>query len=157
MGIDGYPGYQRRNLKMMRNLIVLGCAGLLAMGLSMGTLAGVGNDADGDGVVDAADNCINTPNGPLAQTNSCDTQLDGDSDGYGNPCDNDTDNDGAASVGDLSQVNAAQKITSLDPNFDLDCDGAASVGDLSIVNAAQKITDIPGPSGLACAGTIPCP
>jgi hypothetical protein len=56
-------------------------------------------DRDHDGVGDCTgtgDNCSVHPNGPLAQdpqTPQCDTQLDGDMDGYGNPCDSDVDND----------------------------------------------------------------
>lgn len=145
---------------MMRNLIVLGFAGLLMIGLSWSTIAGTPPDTDGDGVPDASDNCLVLPNGPDLQSPlypMCNTQLDGDSDGYGNPCDTDTDNDGAAGLSDVSQTLAAVKVVSTDPNFDFNCDGAAGLDDLSHVLADSKVVLTPGPSGLACAGTVPCP
>jgi hypothetical protein len=142
---------------MIRNLIVLGCAGLLAIGLSMSSSAGLDPDTDLDGIADSADNCTLAPNGPDLGTGSCNNQEDGDVDGYGNPCDADLDNDGAAGLSDLVIINAQQKAVSTDPRWDVDCDGAAGLSDLVIVNAAQKAIEIPGPSGLACAGTVPCP
>ena len=66
---------------MMRNLVVLGCAGLLAFGLSISSFAGAPQDTDGDGVIDDADNCTTTPNGPDAQSGFCTAQEDGDFDG----------------------------------------------------------------------------
>jgi hypothetical protein len=144
----------------MRTLIVLGLTVLALAVLSVHSIAGVlggGGDPDLDGVPDEIDNCVILPNGPDLSTYFCDTQLDGDADGYGNPCDTDLDNDGAAGLSDLVLMNAAQKAISLDPVFDINCDGAAGLSDLSIVNAAQKGILAPGPSGLACAGMIPCP
>lgn len=139
----------------MRNLFVLGCAGLLAFGLSISTFAGTAVDTDGDGVVDSSDNCITDQNGPLG--GACAAQQDGDSDGYGNACDTDFNNDGAAGPNDLSAMLTAVLATSTDLNFDLNCDGAAGPNDLSATLADVLATAVPGPSGLACAGTIPCP
>jgi hypothetical protein len=127
----------------------------------MSSSAGLDGDTDLDGIVDSEDNCLDLPNGPDLGTPGCydivEGQLDGNADGYGNPCDTDLDNDGAAGLSDLSIINAQQKAISTDPQWDVDCDGAAGLSDLSIVNAAQKAILIPGPSGLACAGTAPCP
>ena len=47
--------------------------------------AGAGTDRDGDGVADAADNCVKQPNAD---------QADVDDDGQGDACDNDIDGDG---------------------------------------------------------------
>jgi hypothetical protein len=142
---------------MMRNLIVLGFAGLLMVGLSVSSMAGVQLDTDVDGWVDTGDNCVLTANGPLAQTGSCNSQEDGNIDGYGNPCDSDTDNDGATGLSDVSATLAASKAVSTNPIYDYDCDGAAGLADVSKALSDSKAVRTPGPSGLACAGTPPCP
>ena len=92
---------------MTRNLIALGCAGLLAFGLSLSAFAGSVTDSDGDGVPDGYDNCIDTPNGPSGSTALCNSQEDYDNDGYGQICDEDVDNNGNTLGGDLSIVLAA--------------------------------------------------
>ena len=140
----------------MRNLFILGCAALLALGLSFGSFAGSITDGDGDGVPDQYDNCQTTANGPTGVTGACNGQEDGDLDGYGNPCDYDANNDGATGLDDLSDTIDNVAITSTNPVYDFNCDGAAGLDDLSdtIDNAAA--TTLPGPSGLACAGTSPC-
>lgn len=143
---------------MMRNLIVLGFAGLLMVGLSVSSMAGLPSDIDADGVIDVNDNCLVVPNGPLLATPAaCNSQQDGNLDGYGSPCDTDTDNDGAASLLDVSATLTAAKAVSTNPVFDFDCDGAASLLDVSNVLVDAKAVLTPGPSGLACAGTVPCP
>ena len=60
---------------MTRTLIVLGCAGLLALGLAIGSFAGITNGGDGDGIPDNDDNCLLVPNGPLG--GACSNQEDG--------------------------------------------------------------------------------
>ena len=141
---------------MMRNVVVLGCAALLAIGISVSTFAGSITDGDSDGVPDNFDNCSVTANGPLASTGSCDGQEDGDLDGYGNICDTDVNNDGATGLDDVSIVFAAAAILSTDPVTDINCDGAAGLDDVSITFSDAAVLKTPGPSGLACAGTIPC-
>lgn len=142
---------------MTRNLIVLGCAGLLAVGLSVSTMAGVNPDTDMDGVPDDSDNCIVVPNGPDLATAACNSQEDGDMDGYGNPCDTDTNNDGATALDDVNDTFNAAVAVSTDPNYDFNCDGAAALDDVNQVFNDAVAVATPGPSGLACAGTIPCP
>jgi hypothetical protein len=152
--------YQRRSDKMMRNLIVLGCAGLLAIGLSISSFAGVDPDTDSDGVTDSNDNCLVYPNGPALQdpgTPLCDDQEDGGLDGYGNPCDSDINGNGAADLGDVSTVLAAAVAVSTVLENDLNCNGAADLTDVSRALAHAAAVLVPGPSGLACAGTAPCP
>jgi hypothetical protein len=140
--------------RMTRNLIALGCAGLLAFGLSLSAFAGSVTDSDGDGVPDGFDNCVDDPNGPSGSTAQCDSQEDYDQDGYGQICDEDVDNNGNTLGGDLSIVLAAIGNVGNDAT-DIDCSGSTLGGDLSRVLAA--IGTQPGPSGLACAGTVPCP
>lgn len=139
---------------MKFNLLALACALALAFGLSMGSFAGAVADADSDGIPDSFDNCINDANGPLAGT--CSTNEDGDNDGYGNTCDRDFNNNGAADVNDLTTL--LNNVGSTDPQFDLNCNGAADVNDLT--NVLNNIGDVPGPSGLGCSaandkGTCP--
>ncbi len=142
---------------MMRNLIVLGCAGLLAFGLSLSSFAGSPVDTDSDGVVDTADNCTVVPNGPALATGSCDSQEDGNFNGYGNPCDTDTNQDGATGLDDVGDTFDQAVIAGTDPNFDFNCDGATGLDDVGTVFDDAVIAAVPGPSGLACAGTVPCP
>jgi hypothetical protein len=138
---------------MKRNLIVIGCAAMLAFGLSFGSFAGSSPDGDSDGVPDSYDNCVTTANGPLAATQAlCNAQQDADSDGYGNPCDADLNNDGATGLDDISlllgQLNGPG-------TGDMNCDTAVGLDDASL--ALATLNDPPGPSGLACAGTgTPC-
>ena len=140
----------------MRSLVVLGITGLLACALALTSFA-VDGDMDDDGVLDPDDNCLTVPNGPLASTYFCDDQEDGDLDGFGNACDTNTSNSGSASILDMGSTIAKAAAVSTDNNHDFNCNGAVDQIDVRIslldaVNAA-----VPGPSGKACAGTIPCP
>jgi len=133
--------------------MVIGCAALLAFGLSFGTFAGVSPDTDSDGVPDAFDNCTNVPNGPLLGTAACIGQDDNDNDGYGNPCDPDLNNDNGVGLDDAAigldrMGNGAGDIA------DLNCDGGVGLDDVARV--LDKQGTLPGPSGLSCAGSIPC-
>lgn len=132
----------------------------LALALAL-TVTGQGeDDSDGDGVPDAVDNCVVLPNGPLAQdpeTPRCDDQEDPDQDGYGTPCDGDINNDGGFGLDDLSAVFAGAENVSTNPLLDLNCDGAVGLDDVSRSLRFAQTPVSPGPSGYACAGTIPCP
>ena len=104
-------------------------------------------DADGDGVPDTRDNCLIVGNP---------RQLDPDLDGYGNRCDGDFDQDG-----DTDQDDADLFLFwcfggfPIDPDTcDLDEDGLISFADTGYF--ALLMGSPPGPSGLACAGTVPC-
>lgn len=142
---------------MMRNLVVLGCAGLLAFGLSISTFAGTDVDTDGDGVVDSSDNCTLMPNGPLGSSGLCSAQEDAEPDGFGNACDTDFNNDGATGPDDLNAMLAQVLAGGSNPVFDPNCDGGSGPDDLNRTLADTLAGVAPGPSGLACAGTIPCP
>jgi hypothetical protein len=150
---------------MMRNLIVLGCAGLLAVGLSLAGYAGAPVDSDNDGVPDQHDNCASACNGPLCPASQCSnapfqccmSQEDGDLDGYGNNCDFDTDGDGATSINDAIDFFAESALVGTDPAYDPDCDGATSINDALGAFAASNAVATPGPSGLSCASKCATP
>jgi len=143
---------------MKRNLIVIGCAAMLAFGLSFGSFAGSSPDSDSDGVPDAFDNCVNVPNGPLAATGLCDAQEDADLDGYGNPCDTDVNNDGGTGLDDVNiTLAAAAAGAGAGSPSDINCDTGVGLDDVNDVLAGAAAAATPGPSGLACAGTgTPC-
>ena len=117
-------------------------------------------DSDGDGVCDLADNCLYLKNGPQQWSNQVDTDLDG----FGNLCDPDLDNDGAASLIDWAIANATKGLPPEDPGYnaaaDLNGDDSVTQGDVNAVHAAADDVLAPGPSGLACAdatgATAPC-
>ncbi len=93
-------------------------------------------DTDGDGIQDSLDNCILIPNP---------TQCDGDSDGYGNHCDADFNNDLITNSLDVSPFRAGfgttNKVT------DLNCDGITNSLDIS--SFRRMFGSPPGPSGIA--------
>ncbi|MDJ0865794.1 MAG: hypothetical protein QNK03_06775 [Myxococcota bacterium] len=110
----------------------------------------LGGDHDGDGVMDWEDNCLRIPNAD---------QIDTNLDGFGNACDPDYDNDGAVGLGDFNVLRAQFGKNDADPDFDPDVDangdGAIGIPDF---NSLQRHFGVePGPSGLPCAGLIPCP
>jgi hypothetical protein len=106
-------------------------------------------DADGDGVIDGADSCSE-----LANPNQRDT----DADGYGNACDADFDQDGIVGWPDRAAVEQAFGARVGDARYDrdLDLDGDGAIGSHERLQAAQRLGSPPGPSGLACAGEVPC-
>ncbi len=132
----------------------LAALALFGAALSVPTTAGPPLDVDSDGVPNTFDNCVTQPNGPLLGTSGCVAQEDGDADGYGNACDADFDDDGIVSLVDHHIVLNA--IGASDPVLDINCDGAVGFDDHSrTLDGANKYTPA-GPSGLDCAGTIPC-
>ena len=134
----------------MKKLIGLGCAVALTFGLSSISMAGSIADADGDGVPDNFDNCLNVANGPLA--GACAGQQDGDLDGYGNACDSDFDDDGSTQGSDFTIFLAVFGLA--DAEADLDCSAGVQGSDFTIFLSQFGLAV--GPSGLACAGTPPC-
>ncbi len=101
-------------------------------------------DTDGDGVPDTIDNCLVAGNP---------RQLDPDLDGYGNRCDGDFDQDGDT---DQDDADVWLILCPTDPDIcDLDEDGVFGFADWGYFVSVLLGTP-PGPSGLACAGTVPC-
>jgi hypothetical protein len=107
-------------------------------------------DADSDGATDAEDGCLLAPNF---------SQLDSDQDGYGNACDADYGDDGIVGTPDYLALGAAFGSTAGDPAYDpqVDADGDGAIGVREFLLLGSSFGEAPGPSGLACAGTPPCP
>lgn len=106
-------------------------------------------DTDGDGIPNAADNCTTKPNS---------SQLDTNADGYGNACDPDYNNNGGVETADYLRMGGAFGSHSGDPNYDPDIDstGDGDIDSLEYLLVGSYFGKPPGPSGLTCAGTIPC-
>ena len=102
-------------------------------------------DADGDGLLDTADNCILVPNSPLIPDAGGNSQLDTDGDGYGNLCDPDFDHNLNVDFADLAYLKS--KFFTSDPDADLNGDGTVDFADLAILKS--MFFGPPGPSGLA--------
>lgn len=96
-------------------------------------------DSDGDGVPEDVDNCQTVANAG---------QDDGDSDGYGNACDGDLNNDCITNPVDLG-IFASVFFTG-DPAADLNSDGIVNPIDLGIMRTL--FFEPPGPSGVASCG-----
>ena len=136
---------------MKKGLMAGGIALLATLGLSFAAFAGPSADSDGDGVYDVLDNCVNVPN---AFPNDCDT----DNDGYGNKCDGDFDQDYFVFPSDFA-IFSADFQTGYDTSgtgTDMDCDGYVFPSDFAIFSSYFSGSASPGPSGLYCAGTVPC-
>lgn len=110
-------------------------------------------DTDGDGLPDAVDNCI-----LVANNTGVAAQCDSDNDGLGNLCDADLNNNGHTNAQDYILFRAQLGQPSTAPGYnpaDLNCNGAVNSQDFVLFRGLLGLP--PGPSGLACAGTVPCP
>jgi hypothetical protein len=97
-------------------------------------------DADGDGVPDASDNCTQVANP---------SQLDSDSDGYGNICDGDLSNNGVTNAQDYVLFRARLGQSSTPPTYNIaDLNGNGIVNAQDYVLFRQLLGRPPGPSGL---------
>jgi len=101
-------------------------------------------DSDGDGVASTDDNCISVFNPDQRDTNA---------DGFGNACDPDFNQDNVVNAADLALLKSLFFRAAADE--DLNGDGVVNAVDLATLKS--RFFKPPGPSGLACAGTIPCP
>ncbi len=105
-------------------------------------------DTDGDGVVDALDNCRT-----LANAN----QVDSNGDGFGNRCDADLNGNNSVNAQDTGLYRQQLGQPSVAPTYnaaDLNTNGSVNAQDTGIYR--QLLGSPPGPSGL-CNGIFPCP
>ena len=102
-------------------------------------------DDDGDGFFNSEDNCTAVANPD---------QFDSDADGYGNACDADFNNDGVVGIPDFALL-SAQFGSTTGGSADFDGDTIVGVPDFGALSG--MLGSPPGPSGLSCAGTVPCP
>ena len=118
--------------------------------------SGAIQDADGDLVPNAFDNCSAVANGPNQTTN----QVDCDLDGYGNRCDADLNQDCATTAADFGlwlgcfglSVGGSGGACSCELDFDGNSTiTAADFGVFLGKFSATGPANAPGPSGLACA------
>lgn len=124
-------------------------AGLLLVGLPLASTAGPAPDMDGDGVPDVIDNC-------KLVSNASPVDCDSDNDGYGNLCDCDFNNDNLCGGPDFGPFVADfGGPETPGSGTDMNCDGIVGGPDFGPFVAG--FGNPPGPSGLSCAGTIPCP
>ena len=130
----------------------------ISIGFPIASFAGLAPDADNDGIPDVLDKCtLDSRNATAPRT--CDT----DTDGYGNPCDGDFDQNFAVNGSDFGSqfVPAFKGLIAPTRGQDMDCSGGnANSNDFSkyFVPKFKGLLggSIPGPSGLSCAGTPGC-
>jgi hypothetical protein len=128
---------------MKRGVLALTFGFALVVGFPLAASAGPANDADSDGVSDLNDNCTNVANP---------TQCDQNSDGYGNACDGDYNEDGVVGlVPDFQNFSTAFGLgTGIEQ--DSNCDGVVGLVPDFQTFVSEFGKAAPGPSGLACAG-----
>jgi hypothetical protein len=104
-------------------------------------------DRDGDAVLFPFDACLEHDSAPPLD---CDTDLDG----YGNVCDCDLNQSDSCDTADIPLMKAA--LQNNGPEGDINCSGTTDTNDLPPFKALLIAPNRPGPSGLPCAGTVPC-
>ena len=116
--------------------------------LAPGTVSFVNNagtsgsiDADADGVPNVTDNCTLVTNP---------TQLDADSDGYGNICDADINNSGTVTTADFGMLRSVLGLAAASgataAAADMNGSGTVTTADFGLLRA--RLGTVPGPSGL---------
>jgi hypothetical protein len=131
-----------------------------ALGLPLAAAAGIVPDLDNDGIPDVFDKCMLDSRNVTPPAN-----CDSDTDGYGNVCDGDFNQDFSVNATDFGMF-FVPAFKGLDPapwpqGMDMDCNGAVSATDFGMF-FVPKFKNLPagnnkpGPSGLACAGQLGC-
>lgn len=131
------------------NLKLILLAGIFTFAFVLTANAGSIADDDGDLVPNVFDNCLVEVNGQNDLTN----QDDADNDGFGNICDGDLTNDGLVAGTDFNAF--ALLFGGTDLSADFTGDGLVAGTDFN--KFVSMFGNPVGPSGLGCAGTIPCP
>jgi hypothetical protein len=131
----------------------------ISIGFPIASFAGLAPDADGDGIPDVLDKCtLDSRNATAPAT------CDHDTDGYGNVCDGDFDQNFSINSVDFSML-FVPAFKGSDPTpwpqgMDMDCNGSVNSVDFSMFFVPKFKGGlggaIPGPSGLSCAGTPGC-
>ena len=137
--------------------VLLGIAACIAVGLPVAARAGLAADTDGDGIPDVLDKCLLDSRNATA---TCDT----DTDGYGNPCDADFDQNFTTGSNDFTKffVPSFKSGVPGPTGTDMDCNGAVGANDFvgyfvpKFKGVPAVGGAIPGPSGLSCAGQPGC-
>ena len=95
-------------------------------------------DADGDGVLDEQDNCLEAPNP---------SQSDSDGDGLGNACDADYDNDGVVGGADFMRLRQGYGASEGESGFAavLDCNDDGTIDDADLELVRSQLGGPPGP------------
>ena len=109
------------------------------------------SDVDSDGTGDVCDNCLT-----LFQTAA--DNCDSDTDGYGNACDGDFNQDNIVGVPDLNFIFVPNFLSTVPPagaTNDMNCDNIVGVPDLNF-HFVPLFLGVQGPSGLSCAGSTGC-
>jgi hypothetical protein len=131
------------NLGLKKQGVILVAVACLIMGGAWAASAGPAPDADSDGVADASDNCTDISNT---------SQIDTNSDGYGNICDADWNNNGGTGAGDLAELKLNFGLTDADGSWnpDLDTNDNQGIGAGDLSNLKLHFGDPPGPG---CGGS----
>lgn len=134
-------------MKNLRAIFALMSAALLTVTFAFVATAGAPcTDDDSDGICNADDNCQAVANAD---------QSDGDSDGYGEACDIDTNNDCFVTAADITVVLTAIQGAESEPPAspsDVNLDGFITAADITVVlTGIQAAAGPPGPSGKSCA------
>jgi hypothetical protein len=124
-------------------------AAAVTLALALSSVAGPSVDSDGDTVFDVLDNC-------RLLANKAPLDCDRDDDGYGNRCDGDFDQNLAVNALDFGKyIPDFKKGIDSGIGSDMDCNGVNAAIDFGLF-VPQFKQGKPGPSGLHCAGTVPC-
>ena len=109
-------------------------------------------DDDSDGICNEDDNCSQVANVD---------QSDGDSDGYGEACDRDTNNDCNITTADITAVLSAVQAAESEPPaspHDVNLDGNITTADITVVLSSVQAAEAgpgPGKSCASCGGGEP--